>query len=219
MQTVRIITIAREYGSGGAAIGQKIADRLDWKLLDRELIVELTRRTDVQPSEILKMDERPSSFIAKTMRAFWLGDPHAWTNPDLRIVDPDYIAEMSELVIREAARLGHCVIVGRGAQCVLQERNDTFHVFVYGSREEKLRRIQPRHSKPTDCELALNEIDRTRAAYIRQYYSQDWTDRHLYHLMINSDLGLDRAASIILTTAELTAEELPLVESGVMAGS
>jgi cytidylate kinase len=218
MQGVRIITIAREYGSGGAAIGQKIANRLNWKFLDRELMLELARRADLEPSEILEMDERPNSLIARMMKAFWLGDLHAWTSPDVRIVDPDYVAEMTELVIGEAANLGHCVIVGRGAQCVLQGRNDAFHVFVYGSREEKLRRIQPRHSKPTDCESALDEIDRTRAAYIRQYYQRDWADPHLYDLMINSDLGLDLVASVILSTAELTAEEVPLIEFPVSIG-
>jgi cytidylate kinase len=69
MKTVRVITIAREYGSGGAAIAEELAIRLAWKLLDRELILELARRAHVQPSEVSQMDERASSFIARLLAA------------------------------------------------------------------------------------------------------------------------------------------------------
>lgn len=99
------------------------------------------------------------------------------------------------------------MIVGRGAQCVLQEREDTFHVFVYGSRQEKLKRIQNRNPTHTECEASLDEFDRIRATYIRRYYRCDWTDRHLYHLMIDSDAGIDRAVEVILNAAGLAAPE------------
>ncbi|MBZ5682871.1 MAG: cytidylate kinase-like family protein [Acidobacteriia bacterium] len=114
---------------------------------------------------------------------------------------------MCEIVIREAAKLGQCVIVGRGAQCVLQEREDAFHLFVYGSRQEKLKRIQSRYSTRTECEAALDEFDRTCAAYIRRYYKCDWAHRRLYDLMINSDMGIDRAVAVILCAAGLTASK------------
>ncbi len=207
MKTVRVITIAREYGSGGATIGHELANRLGWKLLDRELILELARRAHVQPSEVLEMDEHPSSYIARVLKAFWLGNVYAWSGPPPDVVDADYIAELSAIVIREAAKLGQCVIVGRGAQCVLQERDDVFHVFVYGSRQEKLKHLQDRYPTHPECEAVLDEFDRTRAAYIRTYYKCDWAERHLYHLMVSSDLGIDRTVSVILTAAGLTARE------------
>ena len=134
MKPVRVITIAREYGSGGAVIGQELAARLGWKLLDRELILELARRAHVQPSEVSQMDEHPSSFIARLLKAFWIGNAYTYSGPAPDVVDADYLAELSAIVISEAAKLGQCVIVGRGAQCVLREREDAFHVFVYGAR-------------------------------------------------------------------------------------
>jgi len=207
MKTVRVITIAREYGSGGAAIGQELATRLGWKLLDRELILELARRAHVQPSEVSQMDERPCSFIARLLKAFWLGNIYTWSGPAPEVVDPDYLAELSAIVVREAAKLGQCVIVGRGAQCVLREHEDAFHVFVYGSRQEKLKRIQNRHPTHTECEAALDEFDRIRAAYIRTYYRCDWANRHLYQLMINADAGIDRAVAAILGAAGWDAQE------------
>jgi cytidylate kinase len=207
MKMVRVITIAREYGSGGAAIGQELAARLGWKLLDRELILELARRAHVQPSEVTQMDEHPRSFIARLLEAFWLGNIYTWSGPVPDVVDPDYLAELGAIVIREAAKLRQCVIVGRGAQCVLQEREDAFHVFVYGSRQEKLKRIQNRYPTHTECEASLDEFDRIRGAYIRTYYRCDWTNRHLYDLMINSDAGIDRAVGVILNAAGLAVPQ------------
>jgi cytidylate kinase len=207
MKTVRVITVAREYGSGGAAIGQELAARLGWKLLDRELILELSRRAHVQPSEVSQMDEHPSSFIARLLKAFWIGNAYPWSGPAPDVVDPDYLVELSAIVIREAAKLGQCVIVGRGAQCVLQEREDAFHVFVYGSRQEKLKRIRNRYPTNTECEASLDEFDRIRTAYIRRYYQCDRANRHLYDLMINSDAGIDLAVAVILNAAGLGAPE------------
>jgi cytidylate kinase len=208
MKEVRVITISREYGSGGAAIGQELANRLGWKLLDRELILELARRAHVQPSEVSRMDEHASSFIERLLKAFWVGNTYVWSGPAPDVVDSDYLAEMSAIVIREAAKLGRCVIVGRGAQCVLQGREDVFHVFLYGSGPEKLKRIQTRYPSHTECEAALEEFDRARSAYVRRYYKCDWTLRHLYDLMINSDIGIDRAAAVILCAAGLTESKM-----------
>jgi cytidylate kinase len=203
MRTTRVITIAREYGSGGSQIGHELAARLIWKLLDRELILELAQRAHVLPSAMEEMDEHSSSFIERTVRAFWMGNTYAWSGRRSDIANPDSVAELTASVIREAARLGQCVIVGRGAQCVLQEQDDAFHVFIYCSRRGRLHRIQNRYPTYADGEAALRQFDHDRAAYVRQYYRCRWNDPHLYHLMVNSDLGLDRAVSLILSAAEL----------------
>lgn len=207
MEAIRVISISREYGSGGAAIGQELATRLGWKLLDRELILELARRAHMEPSRVSHLDEHPSSFIARLLKAFWMGNIYTWSGPAPDVVDQDYLAELSALVIREAARLGQCVIVGRGAQCVLGEREDAYHVFVYGSRLEKLKRAQHRHPKHAECEAALDKFDHIRAAYVRTYYRCDWADRHRYHLMINSDAGIDRTVEAVLAATGLNIHE------------
>ncbi len=203
MREIRIITISREYGSGGAAIGQDLAKRLGWKLLDRELILEMARRAHVAPSEVSQMDEQAASFIARMLKGFWMGNSYVWSGPAPEVVDSDYLAELSAVVIREAAKLGRCVIVGRGAQCLLQDYEDAFHVFVYGSRIEKFKRTRTRYSTPAECEAAFDEIDRTRAAYIRRYYKSDWLHPHLYDLMLNSDIGIERTTDVILSAAGL----------------
>lgn len=206
MRPVRVITVSREYGSGGAAIGQKLADRLCWKLLDRELIVEIARRAHMQPSEIMPMDEHPASAIARALKSFWIGNYYGWSTPPSDVTDQDYLANLTQIVILEAAKLGRCIIVGRGAQCALRDQTDAFHVFVYGSMEEKLKRVQARDPKAVVNESVLQEVDAARASYIRQYYKWDWMNPHLYHVMVDSDLGLDRAVSTILSAAELAHE-------------
>ena len=207
MTMIRVITIAREYGSGGGLIGRELASRLGWKLLDRELITELAQRAHLAPSDVARLDEHPRPFIAQLMKAFWRGNFETWSAPPpTDVVDEDYLAKLSAMVIQQAANLGQCVIVGRGAQCVLREK-DVFNVFVYGSTEEKLNRLQHRHSSLQDARAAMEETDRARAAYIRTYYHCDRNDRHLYNLMINSDVGVDRAVAAILTAAGLSQQK------------
>jgi cytidylate kinase len=179
MTPVRVITIAREYGSGGAAIGRELARRLGWKLLDRELILELARRAHLHPCKVSEMDERATSFVERLLKSLWLSSIATWSGPAPDIIDPDYIAKLSGMLIREAAKLGKYVIVGRGGQCALQDNDDVFHVFVYGSQHQRLKRVQSRYLTKAECEAALDEIDRTRAAYIRTHYGCDWASRQL----------------------------------------
>jgi cytidylate kinase len=213
MKPIRVITISREYGSGGAAIGQKLSERLRWKLLDRELILELARRAHMQTSDVVRMDEHPSSAIARTLKAFWVANYYGWSTPPSDVTDQDYLAKLTQAVILEAAKLGHCVIVGRGAQCVLGDHDDVFHVFIYGSVAEKLWRVHGRDPNSMVDQAILYEVDRTRATYVRQYYKTDWMNPQLYHLMVNSALGLDRSASVILEAAELAQTSLGTVGS------
>jgi hypothetical protein len=109
VKTARVITITREYGSGGATIGQELATRLGWKHLDRELILELARRAHVQPSAVSQMDERSPSFIERLLEACWRSDVQAWSGPVPEFVNPDILAALSAVIIREAAKLGQCV--------------------------------------------------------------------------------------------------------------
>jgi cytidylate kinase len=204
---VRVITIAREYGAGGASVARRLAETLRWKLLDRELIAELAERLRCSAADVARYDEHPPSFLSRMMRAYWSGSVDTWSGaPRQPVIDADTLATMTADIIREAAELGSCVIVGRGSQCLLRERNDVFSVFLYAPREERLRRLRQRHASESEAEAAMTEVDRLRAAYIRRYHGQDWTDRHLYDLMINSKIGDVRVASSILTAASLIAE-------------
>ena len=123
------------------------------------------------------------------------------------LVNINTAALLTQKIIEEAATIGNCVIVGRASQCILQRRSDTFHVYIYAPREEKLRRVRQRHPSPAEAEEALEVRDRDRAAYVRRFYDQDWTNRHLYHLMLSSGRGEQGAVSTILAALGMDREE------------
>jgi cytidylate kinase len=139
-------------------------------------------------------------------RALWYGGFEAVAVVDENdVVDGDRLAALSGRIIEEAAAAGDCVIVGRGGQCLLRGRSDVFHVFVFAPREERLRRLRGRLGPGADVELALEETDRERAAYIRRHFDDNWLDPRLYHLMVNAALGEEAAVSIILAALETGA--------------
>ncbi|HXX24020.1 MAG TPA: cytidylate kinase-like family protein [Terriglobia bacterium] len=194
----RIVTVAREYGSGGGRIAQLLAERLDWKLLDRCLVEKIAHIARVEPKLAEQYDERPDPWVNRIVRAIWQGGLTRGTmaGPLPELFDADRMASLSQRVIEEAADIGNCVIVGRASQCILQERDDAFHVFIYAPRAERLRRVRSRHASRAEAELSLDARDQERAALIRRYFNQDWANRHLYDLMISSKLG----EGIVLST-------------------
>src|SRR5207248_1112138 len=96
-----------------------------------------------------------------------------------------------------------CVIVGRGAPYFLRERSDAFHVFLYASRTEKLRRLQATGMKVKEAEEQLDSVDRDRIEFVKRYFGADWPTRCLYHLMVNTAIGNEAATSLILNSIRL----------------
>lgn len=117
--------------------------------------------------------------------------------------DPDRMVQVGEQVMRDIAQQGNCVIVGRGAPYFLRERSDTFHIFLYAPRAEKLRRIQNQGRSLQDAEDLVDTVDRERMLFIKHYFHADWPTRSLYHLMINTTLGDDNVVSVILETMRM----------------
>jgi len=203
----RVVTVAREYGSGGGRIAQLLAERLDWKLLDRCLVEKIAQIARVEPKLAEQYDERPDPWVNRIVRALWQGGLMRGTmaGPIPELFDAETMASLSQRVIEEAADIGNCVIVGRASQCILQERSDAFHIFIYAPRSERLRRIRSRHASRVEAEAALEARDQERAALIRRYFNQDWANRHLYDLMISSKLGEEVVLSSIQSAMDLGA--------------
>jgi cytidylate kinase len=207
--TFRVVTVAREYGSGGAAIATLLAARLGYQLLDRALIQRIAEAGRIDPDLAERFDEHVDPWMRRIGHALWYGGFEAVAVVDENdVVNADRMAVLGGRVIEEAAAVGGCVIVGRGGQCLLRGRPGVFHVFVYAPREERLRRLRTRLGKGADLELVLEETDRERAAYVRRHFGENWLDPRLYHLMVNAILGEEAAASTILAALE-TATSRP----------
>ena len=199
----RVVTVAREYGSGGAAIAARLAQRLGFQLLDRALVERIAEEARIDPDLAQKLDEHVDPWARRIGRALWYGGFEAVALVDQNdVVDSDRVAALGGRIVEEAAAVGGCVIVGRGGQCLLRGRPDVFHVFVYAPREERVRRLRARLGPGADVELAIDELDRERAAYTRRHFGEDRQNPHLYHLMVNAALGEDAAVSAILVAVQ-----------------
>jgi cytidylate kinase len=199
----RVVTVAREYGSGGGRIAQFLADRLGWKLLDRCLVEKIAEAARIKPEVAEKFDERPDPWSDRLANLLWQspGGRGYIAGPVAERFDAGIAAQMARRIIEEAAKIGDCVIVGRGSQCILQQHEDAFHIFVYAPRSERLARLLNRHAElsKAEAEKKLDAEDALRAAYVRANYREDWQNRHLYHLMISSCLGEQEAVAIVLS--------------------
>jgi cytidylate kinase len=203
----RVLTVAREYGSGGSCIARRVAEELRWNLLDQELISDAALAAHVDAKTVAKYDEHVDSwwhcFNRDGLRAASLAAGAILE--DAQFFDAETTAAFTHRVISEAAATGNCVIVGRGAECVLQGREDVLHVFIYGPLEARISRVRNRIHSSQDVEELIRLTDRERASYIRTFYGCDWKDPHLYHMMISSQIGTETAAWMIVNAVEQSA--------------
>jgi hypothetical protein len=190
---VKVITVEREYGSQGREFAERLADRLGWKLVDRCVIEEIAQKAGVPKSMAEGCDERLDPWYYRLGKAFWHGSVDRLpAPPDEQIFDSEQMASLVRKYLKSCAEAGSCVIVGRGAACVLAQTPGVFHIFVYASMTRKIRWFEERFPKrAADAKREMEATDLRRENYIRRYYGQDWTDRRLYHMMINSCMGCE----------------------------
>jgi cytidylate kinase len=200
----RVITISRQYGSGGGEIARRIANRLEWRLVDRSVVNEIAARARVSPSVAAEFDERVDPWFHRMVQALWQGgfEGVASATPSLP-VNAESVAALSAQIVHEAAALGDAVIVGRGAQCILHHDKRTFHVSIYAPRNLRVANLRERLPQVTDIEAVMDETDRQRAAYVRRYFNHDWTERWLYHMSICASVGIETAVDSILCASAL----------------
>lgn len=198
----RLLTVAREYGSGGAAIASIVAGRLGWQVLDNALIEEAARVAKVRPECARGYDERVDSWLHRlSRRGLWHGAPAgvaAVSEED--IFDAETMARLARKMIERAYEVGNAVVVGRAGQCVLQDRPDVFHVFVYAPWEDRVKRLRRRLIHETDAQIAaeIEAKEAERTQYVRLNYGTDRRDPHFYDLLISSKPGDETTAAAIL---------------------
>lgn len=195
----RILTIGREYGSGGGPVAELVAKQLGWQLLDEALVHQVAEKAKVNPNVASRFDECLDSWMHRlTKRTFGRGafegvGPVALAD----MFDADAMAGLSRRLIEEAAEIGNCVIVGRGAQCILQHRNDAFHVFVYAPLQERIGRVRQMLGDELATADNVEAMDRKRNAYIQHHFGANWRDPHLYHSMLCGACG-DEAVALAI---------------------
>jgi cytidylate kinase len=116
----------------------------------------------------------------------------------LKLVDSETILKITERVVQHAAKNGNSVIVGRGSQQFLRNREDAFRVFLYAPREDKVRRLLARGKSEDEAEQLVDTVDRERADFIQKYFHVEWPNRAIYHTMINTAMGDQAVVHMIL---------------------
>jgi cytidylate kinase len=211
---IKVLTVEREYGSGGAKIAKLLAERLGWKLWDQLLSSEIARHAQCDRREVERREERMDPLYYRLLKSFLRGSFEGSLNLHrLKLLDSDTIFRLTQRIVREAADEGNCVIVGRGSAFFLANRSDALHVFLYAPYEDKIRRLVGSGTDQAEAVRLIDTVDKERADFIKKYFDIVWPCRTLYHLMINSQIGDEAVVQMILNGID-TLQTHPIPHSG-----
>jgi hypothetical protein len=202
---VNVITIEREFGCGASEIASLVASRLGWSLWDQRLTQEIARLTESTPQVVEQREWRTDPLVYRLFKDFLRGAFEGGLPPTnrLHLLDARRIAAVSETAVRAALSSGPAVIVGRGSQFVLHNRKDVFHVFLYASRDYKIRKLISRGATQNKAVEQVDTTDKARAAFVRDYLGRKWQEPHLYHAMFNTEMGESCTAEMLVACLQL----------------
>lgn len=185
----RIITISREFGSGGRTIGKKVAEKLGIPCYDAELIQKIAAESGFTPEYIREESEYAGSD--------WLSP--AFANRTFGPTNQDTIWKIQSGIILDLAQKGPCVIVGRCADYILKDQADCLNVFIHADMKYRAERIVKEYGeRPESPEQRLRAKDKRRAAYHRFYTDMKWGHSQNYHICLDSGvLGIDKCVDIL----------------------
>jgi cytidylate kinase len=200
-----VITISRQYGSGGSEVAQKVATALGWELLDNAIVDAVAARLDMSAEEVEAREERVPSLVERLASAMSLGSPEMLITGEHPLGAPseEQIVATTAQIVDEAVSRGNVVLVGRGAQSQLAEREDALHVFCYAPRAALVTRAARRLGvSEAEAARVVEETNRSREQYVRRHWNRAWDAVDNYHLCVNTSwLGIDGAAEMITRAA------------------
>lgn len=199
-----LVTITRQYASGGSEIARRVADQLGWTLIDNEFVDQVARMAGLSPDEVARREERAPGLLERLARTLAVASPEMFITTGEHPVpvanEEETIVKTTERVIEEAASEGRVILVGRGAQAVLARRPNALHVYVVASQDFRKRiAVERLGVSPSDVEKVIKETDARRNAYVKTHYGRDRQDLTQYDLVLNAErLGFDGAAAVIV---------------------
>ena len=187
-----IVTVSREYGSGGYEIGQRVAEAASYRFYDKELIAQISEKMLISESYVLATENRPlRRNIFREVFPVLAGSENE---------DADYIFREQGKFIKEIAEQGSCVIAGRRADFYLKDNPNALHVFFYADEAFKIDRIcRTENCAPEEAARKIAEMDKKRKTSYEYVTGRKWGDRHNYDRMIcTSSVGLEKCVEEIL---------------------
>lgn len=193
---VSVVTIGRQYGSGGSELGQILADKLGYAFYDKE-IIEMTAGTTGYSSNYVgeHQESLTNSLIYDLVN-------HMYTFPETES-PKDKIFDAQSKVIKEIAEKGHCVIVGRCADQILKDRTDCLNIFLHAPLKNRIKRVMGKKNlTEKDAKQLILREERRRADNYHYYTRQIWGASANYHLSLDTSLGYDYVLDVIMQTAK-----------------
>jgi CMP/dCMP kinase len=198
---MRAITISRQYGSGGGEIAQRLAQRLQWQLVDHEIVVSVAQELGVSVEEAEAQDEYTESLTSRILSSLQAMQPalFAMTSPPAVTDMPSYQEALCR-VVRGSVATGHVVIVGRGAQVLLGQQRDVLHVRIVAPLEQRIsyvmRREGIKHEEAARTRIQVKDQDRMR--YLQTVHHRRPDDAVLYDITLNTAIfALDQVVDLI----------------------
>jgi CMP/dCMP kinase len=208
-----VITIARQLGASGEAVANRLAEALGWRLLDRALVERIADELEVAPEQVAACDERVENFVERLGAYLSEGLPEMMPIPNVPPVSPESTARAARRIVEAVADEGPAVIVGHGAQCILQGHPEVMHVLAHAPFPRRVRRVADHfHLDERAATERVRQSDADRRRYIREHFSRDWLDPTLYHLAVDTGrFGVEGAAELIWEAATRVFGVLPQV--------
>ncbi len=198
-----VITIGRQFGSGGRAIGRAVAEKLGIPFYDKEIIKHIAQKSGLSREILDDYDERPTnSFLySLSLGAYTYGGNVAGV---MEMPMSDKIFVIQSDVIKNLAKQGPCVIVGRCAESVLKDEVDFLSVFIHTDMENRIQRVSEYDgiSRAAASDL-IRKTDKKRASYHNYYSELKWGAATSYDLCINSKIGIENAAKLIVDSVSM----------------
>ncbi len=200
--SIRVITVSREYASGGHEVAQMVAERLGYDYYDRALVSKIAKESGLAEDYIIEQGEYASSRVSFL---FSLSVGASASSGGSSPSDQLYVIQHN--IIEKLAEEHRCVIVGRCADYILADRADCLHVFFEADEKDKIARLNEReeHSNPAK---RLKERDDKRRVYYKHYTGRDWGRSKNYDLVLNtSKISLSQCADIIVSIVKASEEK------------
>lgn len=231
-----VITISRQYGSGGNEVANRLAEELGYQIFEKRQIAQAAADAGLSEAEVLDYSEEnhkvrtflerlfiPSASVAQVR--IWHETPNGMREMEEVHLSEDLVLSLVQKAIRSVYRAGNFIIVGRGGQVILRNYREVLHVRIVADEEDRVQRVKEQIKQQRQAFMAdidarrdaqdlIRERDEASKDYIRRFYEADWDDPQLYHLTINtSRLSIDRAVEIITRLArEMKPEPIAVDE-------
>ncbi|MBE7048395.1 MAG: cytidylate kinase-like family protein [Ruminococcaceae bacterium] len=208
MKHKTIITIGRQFGSGGREIAKALSEALSIPLYDKEIIAEAAKKSGLHENIFKHADERKTSSFLYSLALGVYSPPVG--NAGMPMINMDEtIFQVQSDIIREFAEKGPCVFVGRCADYILRKQPDLCRIFLYGSMEKRVERVSGLyHIDVEKAEELIQKTDRKRANFYHYYTGERWNDMRNYDLCLNSgDIGVYGSVEMILSYIKLREKQ------------